>query len=127
MLQRAFPVEKLRESTSFLLLGSLKNSSLKSFFGKSFASGNSVDIKINAFNTSLGGFTSSEILEQLKVRYFKHKLLRRKTRVKVTWKHQTLFSEPNYIIENAIATLRNYAGIDVTLHIGATRIRPSQA
>lgn len=47
--------------TIFLFHGSLKASSDRSFCGKSFAFGMTLAMRINAFRTGAGGFTSSAI------------------------------------------------------------------
>lgn len=48
--------------TNFLFTGSLNPKSPMSFCGNNFASGRRHDNMLNAFNTSAGGVTSSEIL-----------------------------------------------------------------
>ena len=48
--------------TIFLFLSSLKASGARSFFGKSFALGMTLDMRVNTFRTGAGGFTSSAIL-----------------------------------------------------------------
>lgn len=56
--------------TICLFLESLNASSARSFCGKSFAFGITLDNRANTFSTGAGGVTSSAILAQLRVSKF---------------------------------------------------------